>query len=281
MTQKDSFADVAGLSIHYVEAGDGPPVVLLHGFPEFWFSWRKQIPFLAANHFRVIAPDLPGYNDSSKPADVLDYSMVAMARVMAEFITKVAPRCTLVGHDWGAFVAWYTAMLHPEVLSKLVIMNAPHPAPLGREMKRTLTQKLRLSYQLFFQPPGVPEIAMRQFNFLALRQLLARSGRFTPEDIARYVEAWRKDGALTGMANYYRAVRRSKSSRAVLRPIELPTLMIWGEGDPVFGRATTERFDEWVPNLRIERIPTAGHFVQTDEPDRVNELLLAFVSSPA
>jgi pimeloyl-ACP methyl ester carboxylesterase len=274
LTQKDGFTDVAGLSIHYVEAGDGPPVVLLHGFPEFWFSWRKQIPFLAANGFRAIAPDLPGYNDSAKPDDILTYTMASQARIFAELITKVAPRCTLIGHDWGGIVAWFTAMLHPEVISKLVILNAPHPAPLSREVKRQFGQKLRLSYQLFFQPPRVPEMLLP----FVLPQMMKRAGRFTPEEIDRYREAWRKPGALHGMASFYRAVARSRRGlRSIMRPIEIPTMLIWGERDPVFTRETTENFSEWVPNLRVERIARAGHFVQTDAPDRVNELLLEFL----
>jgi pimeloyl-ACP methyl ester carboxylesterase len=256
-----------------VEAGDGPPVVLLHGFPEFWYSWRNQIPFLAANGFRAIAPDLPGYNESSKPDDVLSYTMAAQARVFAEFITKVAPRCALVGHDWGGFVAWFTAMLHPEVISKLVILNVAHPVPLWREMKRNLNQKLRFTYQLFFLPPRMPEMLMPSLLPLMMR----RAGRFTAEEIDRYREAWAKPGAMHGMANFYRAARRSKGLKSLVRPIETPTLLIWGDRDPVFTQETTQDFDEWVPNLRVEHIPRAGHFVQTDAPDRVNELLIDFL----
>lgn len=266
-------ADVAGLELHYVEAGDGPPVVLLHGFPEFWFSWRHQIPVLAAHGLRAIAPDLPGYNESSKPDEVLAYSMAAMARLFAEFITKTTGRCVLVGHDWGGLTAWFTAMLHPELISRLVIMNMPHPAPLARELRRQPKQKLKLAYQLLLQPPRVPEMLM---PFL-LPPLMKRGGRFTADDIETYRSAWRKPGALTGMANYYRALRRSRGLRSIIRPIEMPTLMIWGERDPVFTRETTEHFDEWVPNLRIERIANAGHFVQTDAADRVNELLVEFL----
>jgi pimeloyl-ACP methyl ester carboxylesterase len=273
LTQKDGIAHVAGLDIHYVEAGGGQPVVLLHGFPEFWFSWRKQIPALAAAGFRAIAPDLPGYNDSSKPADVLAYTMASQARIFAEFITTVAPRCTLVGHDWGGFVAWFTAMLHPETISRLVILNAAHPAPLRREMKRQLGQRLRLTYQLLFQPPRLPELLMPSL----LPAMMRRAGRFTEQEIDVYREAWRKSGAMRGMANFYRAMRRSRSLRSLIRPIELPTLMIWGDRDPVFTRETTENFGEWVPNLRVEHIEKAGHFVQTDAPERVNELLIAFL----
>jgi pimeloyl-ACP methyl ester carboxylesterase len=273
LTHKDGIAHVAGLDIHYVEAGDGEPVVLLHGFPEFWFSWRKQIPALAAAGFRAIAPDLPGYNDSSKPADVLTYTMASQARIFAEFITTVARRCTLVGHDWGGFVAWFTAMLHPEIISKLVILNAAHPAPLGREMKRQLGQRLRLTYQLLFQPPRLPELLMPS----VLPAMMRRAGRFTEEEIDVYREAWRKPGATRGMANFYRAMRRSRSLRSLIRPIDIPTLLIWGDRDPVFTRQTTENFGDWVPNLRVEHIEKAGHFVQTDAPERVNALLIEFL----
>lgn len=261
-----------------MEAGDGPAVVLVHGFPEFWFSWRHQLPFLESKGFRAIAIDLPGYNDSWKPRDVASYSMSDVAAEIAGFIRQTVPggKCALIGHDWGAFASWFVGMLHPDVVERLVILNAPHPAPFRRELKRSIEQKLRLTYQLFFQPPVVPEAMMRAFGFLMLRQLLLRSGRFKRDEVQQYVEAWRKPGALTGMANYYRAVRKSRA-RLEMRPIEVPALLIWGERDPVFMRATTENFSEWVPNLRVERIHSAGHFVQTDAPDRVNELLAGFL----
>jgi pimeloyl-ACP methyl ester carboxylesterase len=274
----DKHADVAGLQLHYVEAGDGPPVVLLHGFPEFWFSWRNQIPFLAANGFRAIAPDLRGYNDSGKPADINAYAIPEIVKDIAGLITQVAGgRCTLVGHDWGGVAAWFVAMLHPELVERLIILNSPHPAPFAREMKKP-RQKLRMSYQLLFQPRGFAEFVMRRFRFLALRSMLRSAGRFTPEDIERYVEAWSKPGALSGMANYYRAVFKTRRLlRSLVRPIAMPTMLIWGDRDPVFTIETTERFEEWVPNLRLERIAKAGHFVQTDAPDRVSQLMVEFL----
>lgn len=263
--------------MHYVEAGDGPPVVLLHGFPEFWFSWRHQIPALAAARFRVIAPDLPGYNDSAKPTDVMAYSIATLASDIAGFIRHVARgRCALVGHDWGAFLAWFVAMAHADVVERLVILNAPHPVPYRRELKHP-GQKLRSSYQLLFRPARFPEWLMRQRNFLALRLALTRNGSFSADEIAQYLEAWRKQGALTAMANYYRAVGKATGVRDLIRPIAAPVLMIWGERDPIFSRATTEDFSEWVPNLRIERIATARHFVQADAPDQVSELMIRFL----
>lgn len=275
----DQYRDVAGIRLHYVEAGAGPLVVLLHGAPEFWYSWRHQIPILAAAGFRVIALDLPGYNDSGKPDDLDAYRIPEIARVIAGFLaqTNEAP-CVLVGHDWGGITAWMVAMLHPDVVSRLVVLNAPHPAPFFRELKRSWSQKLRMAYQLFFQLPRVPEFTMRRFRFAFLRIGLRRMGRFRADEIERYVEAWSKPGALTGMANYYRAVPRSRRSGSLpLRPITIPTLLIWGERDPVFIRAVTENFDDMVPNLRIERLARAGHFVQTDAAERVGELLVGFL----
>lgn len=279
MTLTEKYADVAGLRLHYVETGGGPPVVLLHGFPEFWYSWRHQLPFLASRGFRAIAPDLRGYNDSAKPDAIEAYEIPAVVEDLAGLIAQVAaPRCHLIGHDWGGVVAWFAAMMHPELIDRLVILNSPHPVPLAREMRHR-RQKLRMSYQLLFWPPRLPEFAMRRFRFRVLRSLLTSAGRFHREEIDRYVEAWSKPGALTGMANYYRAMRRARGKlKPLIRRIEAPTLIIWGERDPVFTRETTERFEEWVPDLRIERIARAGHFVQTDAPDRVNELIGAFLT---
>jgi len=150
----------------------------------------------------------------------------------------------------------------------LTILNSPHPVPLAREL-RTMRQKVRFIYQLFVQPPLLR---------LLLPSLLRRAGRFTEADIEVMKESWRDPAARRAMANYYRALRRHRRAlRPLIRPIEIPVMLIWGERDPVFVRETTERFDEWVPNLRVERIARAGHFVQTDQPERVNELLLGFL----
>lgn len=262
------------MRLNYVEAGQGPLVVLVHGFPEFSYSWRKQIPALAAAGFRVVAPDLRGYNDSPKPPRIEDYRITAVAADVVELIEHLGAPCTLVGHDWGGLATWIVAMTRPDLLRKVVVLNCPHPAPLLRELKRSAAQKVRFLYQLFFLPPFLAELLMPFIGPTALRLL----GRFTADEIREYRAAWRKPGAVRGMANYYRAFRRYRREiRPLLRPIDLPTLLIWGEKEIVFTRATTEDFDDWVPNLRIARIAGAGHFVQTDEPEIVNELLVKFV----
>ncbi len=274
-TLEHKTARIGAVSIHYVEAGSGPLVVLLHGFPEFWYSWRKQIPALVAAGFRVIAPDLRGYNDSSKPEDVASYYALEVARDVAGLIVQSGQSpCAVVGHDWGGLAAWLVAMVHPDVVAQLVVMNAPHPVPYGRELRRSSSQKLRASYQLFFALPLLPRLLLRPF----LGMILRRMTKVTDEELAEYRKAWRKPWALQSALNYYRALKRYRRNlRSAIKRIDVPAMLVWGERDPVFIRATTEAFGEWVPDLRVERIPEAGHFVQNDAAEKVNELLIAFL----
>jgi epoxide hydrolase 4 len=264
---------VNGIDLHYVEGGSGPLVVLLHGFPEFWYSWRNQIPALVGAGYRVVAVDLRGYNESSKPPHVSDYRLVTIANDIAALIEKLGAPAVLAGHDWGGLVSWLLAMTRPELLRKLVVLNMPHPVPLVREIHRSTRQRLKLAYQLFFRLPMIPELLMP----LILPTVLRRAGRFQREEIAEYKKVWRGFETRRGMAHYYRAALRYRGelSQHIAR-IDLPTLLIWGERDPVFTRETTENFDESVPNLRIERVAHAGHFVQTDAPEIVSELLVDF-----
>lgn len=264
---------LSGAELHFVEEGDGPLIVLLHGYPEFWYSWRNQIPALARAGFRVIAPDLRGYNESSKPAEVDAYRVSRLVQDIVELIEREAQEpCVLVGHDWGGVVAWFVAMTRPELLRKLVILNSPHPVPYARELRRSREQKLRAMYQILFAAPIVGPLFLRFSLFL-----MRFAGRFTHEDLAEMRAAWRRPGVMRSMRNYYRALLRSRQElRALVRPIELPTLLIWGIHDPVFIRETTENFAEYVPKLRVERVPRAGHFVQTDAAEKVTELLIEF-----
>jgi pimeloyl-ACP methyl ester carboxylesterase len=264
------------MKLSVIEQGRGPLVVLLHGFPEYSYSWRKQIPALVDAGFRVIAPDLRGYNDSPKPREIDAYRISAVIEDIAELIRDSgAEPCVLVGHDWGGVAAWYTAMTHPELVRKLVVLNSPHPKPLLRELKRSLSQRLRFSYQLLLQFPSAAPL-IRPLLPLALR------GRFTREERDEYRKSWKKPDAVRSMISYYPALRRSRPElRDMLRLIEAPTLYIFGTRDPVFTRATATNFDTWVPNQRVEFIEGAGHFVQTDAAERVNELLVSFARDSA
>jgi epoxide hydrolase 4 len=264
------------VQLHYDSEGDGPLVVLLHGFPESRRSWKRQLSALAHAGFRAVAPDLRGYGKSPKPKEVDAYVTTEVAGDVAELIESMSSvPVVLVGHDWGAVVAWTLAMTRPELIRKLVILNVPHPVAIAREVKRSWRQRFKLVYQLFFQLPILPELFMRAFG----RMLLQRAGRFTREDTAAYKEEWRD--SLKTMLHYYRALNKSRGMmRKLFRRIDVPTLIIWGKHEPVFLPSTLEDLDEWVTDVRIERVRRAGHFVQTDAPDEVTRLLIDFAATP-
>jgi epoxide hydrolase 4 len=278
---RHGYADLSGSRLHYVEAGEGPLVVLLHGFPEFWYSWRRQIPALAAAGFRVVAPDMRGYNLSSRPRGVAAYSIKHLTGDVRDLIhERGAERAMLVGHDWGGVVAWATAIRHPEVVERLAILDMPHPRRMLQGL-RTLRQLRKSWYIFFFQLPWLPERAMARDRWEALRHGFehdARPGAFTAEDIDRYAETWAQPGALTAMLGYYRAAFRRSPQRAQgeIAPIAAPTLVIWGENDRHLGVELSEPEHADVPGLdRVVRLP-ASHWVQHDEPERVSALLADF-----
>ena len=280
------YADLGNVRLHYVEAGEGPLVLLLHGFPQFWYEWRHQIPTLVEAGFRVVAPDMRGYNLSDKPPGVQAYRVELLARDVERLILACGARtAVVVGHDWGAIVAWIAAMRNPGRVRRLAILNVPHPA---RFLDGLLSpgQLLRSSYMLFFQIPRLPEEVIRAGDFALLRSALlgdpVRAGAFTAEDIERYVGAMARPGALTATLNYYRAfLRNPRETRALLKRIEAPVLVIWGERDRFLSRKLAEPPRLWVPNLlRVERLPDASHWVAEDRPLEVNTLLLDFLRSP-
>jgi epoxide hydrolase 4 len=265
-----------GLTLHYVEAGSGAPVVLLHGFPEFWYSWRHQIAALADAGFRALAPDLRGYNESDKPTGIGSYRLEILVEDVARFIGAVAGgRATVVGHDWGGVIAWELAMRRPALVARLAILNAPHPAAFRREL-RTPRQLIRSWYALFFQLPWLPEWLMAARGYALLRSTFPPC--FTPADLDRYQAALAQPGARTATLNYYRAAMRYPTETARRPPtIDVPTLLIWGERDPFLGRRLTVGLEAWVPRLRVERLADVGHWVQNEAPERVNELLVDFL----
>ncbi|HVM21077.1 MAG TPA: alpha/beta hydrolase [Egibacteraceae bacterium] len=288
---------VNGIGLHWVEAGDGPLVVLLHGFPEFWYSWRHQIPALAQAGYRVVAPDMRGYNESDKPTGYDAYTNRPLTGDVADLIRVCGEqRATIVGHDWGGWVAWMTAILHPEVVDRLVSLNIPHPRKFSKITEHP-TQLIRSSYIGFFQLPDLPELALSAGGYAGLKRVLragtANKDAFTDADLDRYVEAFSRPGALTSALAYYRAAGRRvlglsrKPPRTPDMPeaprrsstVHAPTMVIWGPEDPVFNRDLADPGDA-VPDRRVEIIEGAGHFVQSEAPDRVNELLLDFLPAP-
>ncbi|HKB37558.1 MAG TPA: alpha/beta hydrolase [Gemmataceae bacterium] len=276
-------AVVNGVRLHYVEAGHGPLVVLLHGFPEFWYCWRFQIPALVGAGFRVIAPDLRGYNLSDKPPGVASYRLPLLSQDVAELIRHAGvERAAVAGHDWGGGVAWYLAMTRPECVEKLVILNAPHPALYERETHK-LPQLLASWYVFFFQLPWLPELVCRWHRFALLRRALSegpvRRDAVTRRDIDLYVRAIARPGALTAALNWYRAVFRSRFRGGPLQAsvLNMPTLVLWGERDRYLLPALLDGLEQWVKDLRIERFPKASHWVHLDETERVNRAMIDFL----
>jgi pimeloyl-ACP methyl ester carboxylesterase len=277
---REGYAEVGDVRLHYVEAGEGPLVLLLHGFPEFWYGWRLQIRPLAAAGFRVVAPDMRGYNLSSRPDGVAAYSIDKLADDIRGLVHELgAESALLVGHDWGGSVAWATAMAHPEVVDRLAVLNAAHPRKLSQGLHHP-DQLRRSWYFFFFDLPDLPEAVVHGNNWHFFRHFLRDAHpAHTTEEIEHYVEAWSQPGAATGMINYYRSsVRQSpKLAEASLRPISAPTLVIWGQDDRYLGSDLAEPDHDDVPNLdRVERLPDASHWVHHDAPEQVTRLLADF-----
>jgi pimeloyl-ACP methyl ester carboxylesterase len=279
---RDGYAEVGDVRLHYVEAGTGPLIVLLHGFPEFWYGWRRQIAPLAAAGFRVVAPDTRGYNLSSRPRGAGAYGADKLADDICGLVRELGAQSAMwVGHDWGGTIAWTAAMNHAGMVDRLVILDAAHPRRLQQGLFKP-RQLLRSWYFFFFALPGLPErtVSARRFRFL---QRFLRDARpaFSAQEIDRYVEAWSKPGATTAMINYYRAsVRQSqKKAKAAIRPISAPTLVIWGQRDRYLGSNLAEPDHDDVPKLEgVERLPDASHWVHHDEAERVTRLLTDFFS---
>ena len=270
-----------GINLHYVTQGDGPLMLMLHGFPEFWYSWRKQIPEFAKDH-KVVAIDLRGYNDSDKPADKEAY-------VMTEFIADVKgvieglgyDRCILVGHDWGGAIAWNFAYAYPNLVEKLIILNLPHPAKFAEGL-RTPQQLLRSFYIFLFQLPIVPEILIQFDDYKALESaflgMAIDKTAFTPEDLTAYKDAFAKRGALTAALNYYRNVFKQGLTSQGWSVLEAPTLMIWGEKDTALGKELTYGTEAYVRDFQIKYIPDCSHWVQQEQPQLVNQYIREFLS---
>lgn len=256
---------------------DGPVVVLLHGFPEFWYSWHNQIAPLAAAGFRVVVPDQRGYNKSSKPRGAASYAIPHLVSDVLAIADQLGQdRIFLAGHDWGAAVAWSVALLHPNRIAKLAILNVPHPSVMIRYLRTNLRQLLRSWYMFFFQLPFIPEAAFSAFHFrLGVRSLAnsSRPGTFTPDDLAQYRAAWSQRGAMTGMINWYRAAARHRSKFPDSR-VHVPTRILWGMRDAFLLSEMAHDSLRYCDNAELHTFANATHWLQHEEPARVSELLI-------
>jgi epoxide hydrolase 4 len=293
MTPSDSqwqhqFIEANRIRLHYVTQGDGELVLLLHGFPEFWYSWRYQIPVLA-RHFKVVVPDLRGYNDSEKPASGYDLdTLTADIRSLIENLGYT--RAHIVGHDWGGAIAWNLAQKFPQYLDRLALLSAPHPQRLVRDLLSNLDQLSRSWYVLAFQVPGVPEwliqANLRTFIHQMFQEQAVRKAAFSEETAQFYQAALRKPGAIVAALNHYRQSFLSLQwLREGLRspdPISIPTLVLWGDEDSLTSPKLAHGLDQLISApFRFQLIPHCGHWIQQEAPQTVNRELLGFLLNPA
>lgn len=271
-----AYLSTNGIRLHYVTQGEGPLMLMLHGFPEFWYSWRHQIPEFARN-YKVVAVDLRGYNESDKPVEQSAYGLSILVEDIKGIIQGLGyDCCILVGHDWGGAIAWSVGYAYPELVERLIILNVPHPAKFSEGL-RTLPQLLKSWYILLFQIPVLPEWILSQSNCAVLARLLRQTTTspttFPPEAIAAYRQAAAKPGALTAMVNYYRNLWQSNIFKQEWEILQPPTLLIWGEKDVALGKELTLGTQTYVRDLQIRYIPDCSHWVQQERPQLVNQYI--------
>jgi epoxide hydrolase 4 len=283
-----SYAQLDEVRLHYVECGAGDElIILLHGFPECWYSWRHLLPLLG-ERYHAVAPDMRGYNLSDKPEGKECYRIESLVNDVLGLIRFFGKeRAAIISHDWGAAVAWAVAQRHPEVVTKLVAMQVPPPA--AWRVNLTLKQLLSSWYMFFFQLPRLPEWWAGANDFARVEKMYRETtfgpGAFSAEDITVYKEALHQPGALTATINYYRAnVFRSLKRGRVETPadgrIKVPTLFIYGEHDMAIIPATVSGMERFIDApYREVRIANSGHWVQNEAVAEVNQAVLDFLES--
>lgn len=274
-----------GVNLHVAQAGpeDGKLIIFLHGFPEAWFGWRYQIPYFAERDYRVWAPDQRGYNLSDKPRWIADYSIDELASDVVGLIDASGrEKVYLVGHDWGGIAAWRTAQAYPQRIEKMAILNVAHHT-VARQFSRTVPkQLLKFWYVMFFQLPFLPQRWYSANDWdIGVKSLLAgtRKGTFTREDLDRYKESWRRTGDGSSMINWYRAMAQIRVRRLPSPRITVPTLLLWGEKDQAQMREMAQASIDLCDNGKLIYFEDTSHWIQHEEPDRVNQEIEAFLSA--
>jgi pimeloyl-ACP methyl ester carboxylesterase len=276
-----NFISTNGINLHYVSQGSGKLMLMLHGFPEFWYSWRHQIKEFASD-YHTVALDLRGYNDSDKPASLSAYQMSEFIQDLKGVITGLGYEdCILVAHDWGGAIAWNFAYAYPEMVEKLIVLNIPHPAKFAQGL-RTPEQLLKSWYILAFQIPFLPELLFQLNDYQAIKEAFSGMAidktAFSEADLNAYRDAAAKPGALTAMINYYRGIFPLLfNSEPEWQILEIPTLTIWGEADTALGKELTYGTEAYVRDWQIKYIPDCSHWVQQEQPALVNAYIWEFL----
>lgn len=282
---RERFIETNGIKLHVMEAGpaDGPMIMFLHGFPEFWFAWRKQIGYFADKGYLVVVPDQRGYNLSDKPEGIAAYKTDELAKDVIGLIDYYGrDQIYLVGHDWGASVSWWTALKYPERIKRLVIMNVPHPKVMNRNMLTNPKQMQRSWYIFFFQLPNAPEKLGSDNNFEWPVSVLAgssRPGTFKPEELEEYRKAFAQPGAFSSMVNWYRATLQCRNEPPASFRITMPLLILWGLDDIAIIPEQADQSLEYCDQARLEKFDCT-HWIQHEKPDQVNQMIEEFIAQP-
>jgi pimeloyl-ACP methyl ester carboxylesterase len=295
MIMEHHYADLDGIRLHYVDAGAGPLMLFVHGFPEFWYAWKNQLEEFSRDH-HAVAPDMRGHNLSDKPADVKAYRPKHLVADLRNLIDHLGGRpCIVVAHDWGGAAAWNLAAAHPEYIEKLVIINSPHPVAFARELRDNPAQIEASAYMNWLRRPGAAE-KLAEHDYARLAAMLSKSttdAAWLSEDLlARYRDAWSQPDALDCSLNFYRAsplhpATPEEPGAAGLDlksedfTVRVPTLVIWGERDTALLPGLLDGLDALVPKLTVKRIPDGSHWVIHERPEEVNRLIREFIDNPA
>lgn len=282
MDLRERFIETNGVKLHVMEAGpqDGPMILFLHGFPEFWYAWRKQLQYFADKGYLVVAPDQRGYNLSDKPEGVAAYKIDELARDIIGLIDAYGRKqIFLVGHDWGASVSWWVALKYPERIKKLVILNVPHPKVMAKHVFTDTEQMKKSWYIFYFQIPGAVDHLAAASNYEWVIQLITTSanpGAFTSQELEEYRKAFQQPGAFTAMVNWYRAMVQTKQEPPKSFDVTMPMILMWGEDDVAM---LTQLADESMPYCKqgcLIKFPGTSHWIQHEQAAKINPLIEDF-----
>ena len=286
MDLRERFVETNGIKLHVMEAGpaDGPMLLFLHGFPEFWYAWRKQLSYFAKKGYLVVAPDQRGYNLSDKPQEITAYKIDELAKDIVGLIDAYQrERIFLVGHDWGASVSWWVALKYPERIAKLVIMNVPHPKVMAKTLFTNPRQMQKSWYIFYFQLPGAVEKFASANSYAWPVNLLAatsRPGAFQPEELEEYRKAFMQPGAFSAMVNWYRAMIQTQQEPPKDFDVTMPMILIWGMKDVALLSEMAYESMAFCKHGRLVTFPDASHWIQHEEADPVNALIAEFIGNP-
>ena len=276
---EEKYIEVNGIKLHTMIVGSGEPIIMLHGFPDFWYAWKYVILALK-DDFKLIVPDTRGINLSDKPEKVEDYEINLLASDILELSKKLnLGKFTLVGHDWGGVIAYYFAFKYPELLKRLIICNSSHPAIHRKKMKSDDKQRRSGGYLTQLMKPGVEETLFRN-NMFFLKGIVfgtaRRKGAYSEEDKQKYIEAWSQPNSILNGINYYRA---NKYVSKLIGNIEVPTLVIHGMKDNFIRPITLEGLSDYVKDLKIVKVENASHWVMHDAPELVSSSIREFINT--